>query len=38
MINLDLKYAKLLEFLEKEIPFKPDFALILGSGLGDFAG
>lgn len=37
MINLDLKYAKLLEFLEKEIPFKPDFALILGSGLGDFA-
>ena len=37
MINLDLKYEKLLNYLEEEIPFKPELALILGSGLGDFA-
>ena len=37
MINLDLKYDKLLKFIKEEIPFKPELSLILGSGLGDFA-
>jgi purine-nucleoside phosphorylase len=37
MIDLDFKYKNLLEYLEKEIPFKPEITLILGSGLGDFA-
>lgn len=37
MINLDLKYKNSIKFLENEIPFKPEFTLILGSGLGDFA-
>lgn len=37
MIDLDFKYKKLLAFLNKEIPFKPEIVLILGSGLGEFA-
>jgi len=37
MIDLEFKYHKLIEFLNKEIPFKPEITLILGSGLGDFA-
>ncbi len=37
MIDLDFKYKKLLDYLENEIPFKPEVALILGSGLGNFA-
>lgn len=37
MIDLDFKYRKLLDSLENEIPFKPEIALILGSGLGNFA-
>ncbi|MCB0753202.1 MAG: purine-nucleoside phosphorylase [Ignavibacteriae bacterium] len=37
MIDLDFKYKNLLNFLNEEIPFKPDLALILGSGLGNFA-
>ncbi len=36
-LNFDLKYKNLREFIEKQIPFKPDLGLILGSGLGDFA-
>lgn len=37
MIDLRFKYNKLIKYLENEIPFQPDFGLILGSGLGDFA-
>ncbi len=37
MIDLDFKYKKLLDFLNTEIPFAPEIALILGSGLGEFA-
>jgi len=37
MIDLNKKYSNLIEILKKEIPFKPDISLILGSGLGDFA-
>ncbi len=37
MIDLDFKYKNLLNYLRHEIPFKPELALILGSGLGDFA-
>lgn len=37
MIDLDFIYKELLEYLKKGIDTKPDIALILGSGLGDFA-
>lgn len=36
-INLNLKYYELLKFFEKENLPSPDIAIILGSGLGDFA-
>lgn len=35
--NLNLKYKELINLLKKKSPFKPEIALILGSGLGDFA-
>lgn len=37
MIDLNFKYKNLLRFLEEEKPFTPELAIILGSGLGDFA-
>jgi len=37
MINLNFKYNDAIEFFKKESPFTPDLAIILGSGLGDFA-
>lgn len=37
MIKLEDKYIELMLTLKKEIPFEPEIALILGSGLGDFA-
>lgn len=37
MVNLSEKYKPLLEQIKTYAPFKPDIALILGSGLGDFA-
>jgi len=36
-IDLSFKYKELLEQIRKEKPFEPEFAIILGSGLGDFA-
>jgi purine-nucleoside phosphorylase len=36
-IDLSLKYKDLLTRINKEKPFDPEFAIILGSGLGDFA-
>jgi purine-nucleoside phosphorylase len=36
-IDLSFKYKDLITHLNKEKPFEPDFAIILGSGLGDFA-
>jgi purine-nucleoside phosphorylase len=36
-IDLNFKYKELIELLQKESPFVPDLAIILGSGLGDFA-
>lgn len=36
-IDLAFKYKELIEQLKKEQPFTPDFAIILGSGLGEFA-
>ena len=36
-IDLSFKYKKLIETLNKAKPFDPDFAIILGSGLGNFA-
>ncbi|MDZ7763541.1 MAG: purine-nucleoside phosphorylase [Melioribacteraceae bacterium] len=37
MINLKEKYRSLLDQVKSEAPFTPKIALILGSGLGDFA-
>ncbi len=37
MIDLSFKYKNLLNSISKESPFEPELALILGSGLGDFA-
>jgi purine-nucleoside phosphorylase len=36
-IDLSFKYKELIEQIQKEKPFAPDLAIILGSGLGDFA-
>jgi purine-nucleoside phosphorylase len=36
-VDLSFKYKELLEYLDKEKPFDPEFAIILGSGLGEFA-
>ncbi|MGB5286905.1 MAG: purine-nucleoside phosphorylase [Ignavibacteriaceae bacterium] len=37
MIDLSFKYQEAISYLKKELPFTPDVALILGSGLGEFA-
>jgi len=37
MINIEEKYRKLINSLNEQIPFNPEIALILGSGLGEFA-
>ena len=37
MIDLGFKYKSTIEYLIKEAPFKPEMAIVLGSGLGNFA-
>ncbi|MBU2507357.1 MAG: purine-nucleoside phosphorylase [Bacteroidetes bacterium] len=37
MKNLDFKYEELIAAIKKVAPFKPQIALVLGSGLGGFA-
>lgn len=37
MVNLNNKYQELLDAVKKLAPFTPEIALILGSGLGEFA-
>ncbi len=37
MFNLNFKYKTIIEQLLEEFPEKPELAIILGSGLGDFA-
>lgn len=37
MIDLNFKYQDAITFLKKESPFTPDVAIVLGSGLGNFA-
>lgn len=37
MRNLNNKYQSLIKTLKEQAPFTPDLALILGSGLGEFA-
>jgi purine-nucleoside phosphorylase len=36
-LNLNSKYKELAHSLKEIVPFTPDIALVLGSGLGDFA-
>lgn len=36
-IDLDFKYKELIDILKNEAPFTPDIAVVLGSGLGEFA-
>ncbi len=37
MVDIDFKYKDLISHLNRLKPFNPDVAVILGSGLGDFA-
>ncbi len=37
MLDIDFKYKDLVSHLKQSAPFRPDIAIILGSGLGDFA-
>jgi purine-nucleoside phosphorylase len=37
MLDLNFKYKDAVEKIISEAPFKPDIAIILGSGLGNFA-
>ncbi len=37
MIDLNFKYKKLIKFIKQEAPFNPEIAIVLGSGLGEFA-
>ncbi|PID63337.1 MAG: purine-nucleoside phosphorylase [Ignavibacteriae bacterium] len=37
MVDLNFKYKNLISFIKNEMPFEPEFCLVLGSGLGDFA-
>lgn len=37
MLNIKLKYDRLLNEIKSVAPFSPELAIILGSGLGDFA-
>jgi purine nucleoside phosphorylase len=37
MIDLSFKYREAITYLKKESPFTPEIAVILGSGLGNFA-
>jgi purine-nucleoside phosphorylase len=37
MIDLSFKYRDAISYLKKEAPFTPDIAIVLGSGLGNFA-
>ena len=37
MIDMELKYKELISVIRKEAPFKPELAIILGSGLGNLS-
>ena len=37
MVDLNFKYNDAINYLKNEAPFKPEIAVILGSGLGNFA-
>jgi len=37
MIDLNFKYKKTIDFFNDQISFTPDIAIVLGSGLGNFA-
>ncbi len=37
MIDLNFKYQDAITYLKDEAPFNPEIAIVLGSGLGNFA-
>lgn len=37
MIDLNFKYQETIKYLKDEAPFNPEIAIVLGSGLGNFA-
>ena len=37
MIDLNFKYQEAIDYLKSEAPFRPEIAIVLGSGLGNFA-
>lgn len=37
MLDLNFKYKILVNFIKQEIPFTPELAIVLGSGLGEFS-
>lgn len=37
MIDLNFKYKSLIDEIKRDVPFTPEIAIILGSGLGKFA-
>ncbi len=37
MLDLNFKYSDIITLLNKSAPFKPEIAIVLGSGLGNFA-
>jgi len=37
MIDLNFKYQEAIKYLKDEAPFSPEIAIVLGSGLGNFA-
>ena len=37
MLDLNFKYKDLINFFKENAPFEPELAIILGSGLGEFA-
>jgi purine-nucleoside phosphorylase len=36
-MDLSYKYQSLISFIKREAPFKPEIAVVLGSGLGEFS-
>jgi purine-nucleoside phosphorylase len=38
MIDMHAEYSHIIDEIKKQVPFEPEICIVLGSGLGDFAG